>query len=208
MEPWKRLLLENKAWAQDAATQPVSEASDGTSREFLWIGCSDARLPAAQMTGSTDGELFVHRNLGNLVVHTDLNLLAVLECAVTQGGVKHIIVCGHFGCQGVRSALDRQSHGHMDAWLNHIKDTWRTHKDELALHEPEAAQRRLVELNVLQQVNNLARTAIVQRTWAAEQRPMLHGWVFDPADRLIRPLVKVDRSTPLDDIHRLAGPIA
>jgi carbonic anhydrase len=162
-------------------------------------------VPAEQITGASAGELFVHRNLANLVVHTDLNLLSVLECGVRTLKVEHIIVCGHYECHGVRAAMSRESYGLMSSWLNHIKDTWRAHKDELSLHDPEVAHRRLVELNVLQQVRNLARTEVVQRAWATEGRPTLHGWVYDPADYLIRPLVKVDAETPMDDLFKLTG---
>lgn len=206
MEPWKRLLLENKAWAQDRGSHANEEdPSTRCDPEFLWIGCSDARVPAEQLTGSGPGELFVHRNLGNLVLHTDLNLMAVLECAVTTLDVAHIIVCGHYECHGMRAAQSRESHGMMNAWLNHIKDTWRAHEDELSLHDAPTAHRRLVELNVLQGVRNLAHTDVVQRAWATDARPTLHGWVYDPHSHLIEPLVRVDAQTPLDAIHRLSG---
>ncbi len=201
MEGWKRLLLENKAWAQDRVSRARPEAE--SNPQYLWIGCSDARVPAEQITGSSPGELYVHRNLANLVVHTDLNLLSVLESGVDMLGVKHVIVCGHYQCQGVRAALGRESRGLMNSWLNHIKDTWRQHKDELSLHEPEQAYQRLVELNVLQQVHNLSRTDVVQRAWAGGSRPTLHGWVYDPADCLIRPLVRVDASTSMDTLFQL-----
>ncbi|MCB9678309.1 MAG: carbonic anhydrase [Alphaproteobacteria bacterium] len=205
MDSWKRLLLENKAWAQDKASHTAEDRPGADKPEFLWIGCSDARVPAERLTGASSGELFVHRNVANLVVHTDVNLLAVLECAVGHIGVEHVVVCGHYECLGIRAAQSRETHGMMDAWLNHVKDTWRAHKDELDLHDEAAAHRRLVELNVMQQVRNLARTTVVQRAWKSAKRPTLHGWVYDPHDFLIRPLVRVDADTPLDAVHQLTS---
>lgn len=199
MEAWKRLLLENKAWAQDAGSHPSEHPPHP---EFLWIGSSDPLVSPERITGTGQGEFLVHRNLGNLVVHTDLNLLSVLEVGVAQLEVPDVIVCGHYGCLGVKAALERQPHGIMNSWLNHIRDVARAHKDELAMHEGAAAFRRLVELNVLQQVHNLARTEVVQRAWKAGTELTLHGWVYDGADYTIHPLVKVGRDTVLDELHR------
>ena len=204
MEGWKRLLLENKAWAQDRASRP--KTGEAPVPDFLWIGCSDSRVPAERITGVGAGELFVHRNVANLVVPTDLNLAAVLECGIHQLGVAHVIVCGHHDCHGIRAALARRSLGMMNPWLSHVRDTWHAHKDELSLHDEASAERRLVELNVLQQVHNLSRTEIVQRAWAEHQRPTLHGWVYDHNDDLIRPLVKVEANTAIDDVFRFRGP--
>jgi len=201
MEAWKRLLLENKAWAQDTGSHcPVP----GEKRpEFLWIGSSDPLVSPERITGSDAGDLIVHRNLGNLVLHTDFNLLAVLESGIAELEVPHVIVCGHYDCMGVKAALDQRPHTVMNSWLNHIRDTARAHKDELAMHEPKAAFRRLVELNVLQQVHNLARTSVVQRAWKRSGTPTLHGWVYDAHDYNIRPLVKVDQNTALDEAHQI-----
>jgi len=204
MEGYKRLLLENKAWAQARASH-APEAEEAEHPEFLWIGCSDARVPAEQLTGAGPGELFVHRNVANLVVATDANLAAVLECAVAEIGVPHVIVCGHHDCHGVRAAMSRTARGMLNPWLTQVRDTWQTHRSEIGMHEAVAAERRLVELNVLQQVQNLAKTEIVQRSWAEHRRPMLHGWVYDHADDLIKPLVKVDADTPLDEAYRFQG---
>lgn len=201
MDAWKRLLLENKAWAQDAGSH------DGTyppKPDFLWIGSSDPLVSPERITGTGQGEFLVHRNLGNLVVHTDLSMLSVLEVGVAQLEVPDVIVCGHYDCMGVRAALDRQPHGLMNSWLNHIRDVARAHKDELALHDAEAAFRRLVELNVLQQVHNLARTEVVQRAWQKGAGPTLHGWVYDTTDFVLRPLVRVGKETVLDEVHRFA----
>jgi carbonic anhydrase len=199
MEAWKRLLLENKAWAQDAGSH--SNPADKRP-EFLWIGSSDPLVSPERITGSDAGDLMVHRNLGNLVLHTDLNLLAVLEAGVAMLEVPHVIVCGHYGCLGVKAALEKKPRGVMNAWLNHIRDIARSHKDELSMHEPQGAFRRLVELNVMQQVHNLARTEVVQRAWKSGATPTLHGWVYDGRDYTIRPLCKVDASTPLDEVHQ------
>lgn len=202
MEPWKRLLLENKAWAQDRASRP-REAEEAERPSFLWIGASDARVPAQELTGAGPGELIVHRNVANLVVHTDASIAAVLELAVGKIGVEHVIVCGHHDCAGIRAAIDRQPAGRLDPWLAHVRDIWYAHKDELGMHDAETAERRLVELNVLQQVQNLARSEIVQRTWAEANYPTLHGWVFDHNTDLVTPLVKVDPgSMQLDDIFK------
>ena len=204
MESWKRLLLENKAWAQALDAHP--EASEpSASPEFLWIGSSDSRVSAEQLTGSNPGDLYIHRNVANLVVHTDMSMLTVLECGIGYLGVQHVIVCGDYDCQGVRAALSRNSFGLMNTWLNHVKDVWYAHKDELEILDEPTAHRRLVELNVIAQVRNLARTDIVQRTWRTEKRPVLHGWVFDPDTHLIRPLVKIDWDSSLDGILKLGA---
>lgn len=204
MEGWKRLLLENKAWAQDRASRP-REAQEAERPGFLWIGCSDSRVPAEQLTGSGPGELYVHRNVSNLVVHTDPNLGAVLEYGLHTLGIEHVIVCGHHDCHGIRAALQRGQSGMLNPWLCHVRDIWYAHRDELGMLDAEAAERRLVELNVLQQVQHLARSEVVQRAWQKGESPSLHGWVYDHHDDLIKPLVKVDARTPLDDVYRCVG---
>jgi carbonic anhydrase len=205
MEPWKRLLLENKAWSQgkvDVRPEFFSELEAGQNPEFLWIGCSDSRVPAEEITGASPGELFVHRNIANLVVHTDLNLLSVLQYAVDHLMVEHVIVCGHYGCGGVRAALEKKSYGLMNTWLRHIKDTYRFHRDEIDMLDEAASWRRMVELNVQQQVQNLAKTEIVQRAWKEHRRPTLHGWVYGLRDGLINPMLKIDHTTELDSAFR------
>ncbi|MEM6929494.1 MAG: carbonic anhydrase, partial [Myxococcota bacterium] len=157
MEAWKRLLLENKAWAQDRASRP-READEVEKPSFLWIGPSDARVPAEQITGAGPGELIVHRNVANLVLHTDPNVSAVIELAVRMIGVEHVIVCGHHDCHGIRAAMEREPSGMLNPWLAHVRDTWYAHRDELRMHDAVGAERRLVELNVFQQVQNLTRT--------------------------------------------------
>ncbi len=205
MEAWKRLLLENKAWAQskvEASPEYFKELARGQKPEFLWIGCSDSRVPAEDITGASPGELFVHRNIANLVVHTDLNLLSVLNFAVDHLQVEHVIVCGHYGCGGVKAALTGTSYGLMNGWLRHIKDVYRVHKDEIDLHDADAAFHRMVELNVKQQVHNLTKTEIIQRAWSQRKKPTLHGWVYGLDDGLITPLVRVEHDSPIDDAYR------
>jgi carbonic anhydrase len=206
MENWKRLLMANKAWAQErmeARPEFFRELAKEQRPDFLWIGCSDSRVPAEEITGTSPGELFVHRNIANLVVHTDLNLLSVLQFAVENLEVKHIIVCGHYGCGGVRAALTHSRFGLLNKWLRHIKDTWHDHRDELTLI-PDGPRRvdRMVELNVMEQVQNLMKTSIIQEAWARHQRPVLHGWVYGLEDGLIKPLVQVPPGSPIDEVYR------
>lgn len=206
MDSYKRLLLANKAWISERlALKP--DYFESMAREqkpdFLWIGCSDSRVPAEEITGTQPGELFVHRNIANLVVHTDFNLLSVLQFAVDYLKVKHIIVCGHYGCGGVKAALSHQRYGLMNKWLRSIKDTYTLHRPELEMMpDPEKRTDRLVELNVVEQVHNLAKTSIVQRAWNKEQRPLIHGWVYGLKTGHIHDMVQVGPETFLDDIYR------
>jgi carbonic anhydrase len=205
MHSYERLLLENKAWA----SEKVSEDPDYFNRlaniqtpEFLWIGCSDSRVPANEITGTQPGEIFVHRNVANMVVHTDLNLLTVLDYAVNHLKVKHVIVCGHYNCGGVKAALTQHNFGIINKWLRNIKDVHRIHRSELdAIQDEEAKTNRLVELNVQEQVINLAKTSIVQRTWKHEQRPDLHGWVYGLKDGIIKPVFEMKAGAQLDEIY-------
>lgn len=205
MKSYEKLLLENKAWA----TEMVSEDPDFFKRlgsiqrpEFLWIGCSDSRVPANEITGTRPGEIFVHRNIANMVVHTDLNLLSVLQYAVEVLEVKHIIVCGHYGCGGVKAALTHHSMGIINKWLRNIKDVYRLHEDELKGIESEEKQLdRLVELNVREQVLNLAKTSIVQTAWKHFGRPHLHGWVYGLSDGILHPVELIEPNTPMDPIY-------
>jgi carbonic anhydrase len=204
MESHKKLLLSNRAWVQEKLElRPdfFHELAKGQRPEFLWIGCSDSRVPAEEVTGAAPGELFVHRNIANLVVHTDLNLLSVLQFAVDHLKVKHVIVCGHYGCGGVKAAMSHQRYGLMNKWLRTIKDLIASHQAEL-LADADVDRRtdRVVELNVIQQVYNLAKTSIVQRAWHREQRPTLHGWVYGLETGLLKELIDVTPGTRLDDI--------
>lgn len=172
--------------------------SKGQSPEYLWIGCSDSRVPAESITGTEPGEMFVHRNIANMVVHSDMNLLSVLSYAVDVLKVKHIIVCGHYGCGGVMAAMKNQQFGLIDNWLRHIKDVYRYHHQELDAIEDETLRaRRFVEVNVQEQVHDLGKTSIVQNAWKRNQPLHLHGWVYDIQDGLINDL-KVNFTCPKD----------
>lgn len=206
MEKYEKLLLENKAWAAEKLDNDpeyfLRQARTQTP-EFLWIGCSDSRVPANEVTNTEPGEIFVHRNVANLVVHTDLNLLSVLQYAVEVLKVKHIIVCGHYGCGGVKSALTHQSLGLLNKWLRNIKDVYRVHRDEInSLTTEEEKTNRLVELNVQEQVFNLAKTSIVQKSWNERPGPMLHGWVYDLHTGLLKNVLTVDSTNEIDEIYR------
>jgi carbonic anhydrase len=205
MQVYEKLLLKNKAWAQETVKDDPSfflELSKLQTPEFLWIGCSDSRVPANEITGTRPGEIFVHRNIANMVVHTDLNLLSVLEYAVVYLKVKHIIVCGHYGCGGVKAAMNSHSYGIINKWLRNIKDVYRYHRDELsAIEDMEARTNRLIEFNVIEQVMNLAKTSIVQKAWKEEQRPHLHGWVYGLDDGLIKPIYEIPACTNIDSLY-------
>ncbi|MEO7992257.1 MAG: carbonate dehydratase [Chryseolinea sp.] len=205
MKPYEKLLLENKAWAKEhTETDPdfFSRMSKVQTPEFLWIGCSDSRVPANEITNTAPGEIFVHRNIANLVVHTDLNLLSVLQYAVEVLKVQHVIVCGHYGCGGVKASLSHTDLGLINKWLRNIKDTYYFHKEELdAIENMEKRTDRLTELSVEEQVMNLAKTSIIQRAWKSDNRPTLHGWVYRLDDGILHDIVKMTPNTPLDPIY-------
>lgn len=206
MNSYEKLLLENKAWAaEQVADDPdyFKRLSELQSPEFLWIGCSDSRVPANEITGTQPGEIFVHRNLANLVVNTDVNLLAVLDYAVSHLKVKHIIVCGHYGCNGIRAAASNQDHKPvLNMWLRNIKDVMRHNRTELeSIADEEQRIDRLVELNVQEQVYNLAKTSIIQRKWKKEQRPDLHGWVYGLKDGLLKRVFDMKAGTHINSIY-------
>lgn len=196
MESYKRLLLNNKAWVLDKLnlrTDFFTRMEAGQEPEFLWIGCSDSRVPAEEITGVEPGEIFVHRNIANLVIHTDFNMLSVLQYAVEVLKVKHIIVCGHYGCGGVRTAMSRKHLGLINKWLRHIKDVYRLHASELeAIPDETIRYERLIELNVIEQVQHLAEISFVQQAWRKEQRPTIHGWIYDIHTGYIKDLIKID----------------
>lgn len=205
MKPYEKLLLENKAWAKEKVLDDpdyFKRLSEVQTPEFLWIGCSDSRVPANEITGTQPGEIFVHRNVANLVVHTDLNLLTVLDYAVRVLQVKHIIVCGHHGCGGVRAALTNHDMGIANKWLRNIKDVYRYHREEVdSITDEKQKIDRMVELNVKEQVMNLAKTSIIQRAWKHHQRPHLHGWVYDLKDGIIDPICEMPAGSPLLDMY-------
>src|SRR5438045_7543296 len=181
METLDHLFLQNRAWSEGIRQGKPAfflELAQQQAPKYLWIGCSDSRVPANQIVGLAPGELFVHRNIANLVVHTDLNCLSVMQFAVDILKVRHIIVCGHYGCSGVGAALRRERLGLSDNWLRHVQDIHRKHEQSLA-SEPEArAVDRLCELTVIEQVSNVARTTIIQDAWARGQELAVHGWIY------------------------------
>ena len=189
---YKRLIENNKNWVADQLQLDPAffeKLSKGQSPEYLWIGCSDSRVPAESITGTDPGEMFVHRNIANMVVHSDMNMLSVLSYAVDVLKVKHIIVCGHYGCGGVMAAMKNQQFGLIDNWLRHIKDVYRFHNKELdAIQDETLRARRFVELNVQEQVHDLGKTSIVQNAWKRDQPLHLHGWAYDIHDGLIHDL--------------------
>ena len=205
MKSYERLLLENKAWAAEKVQDDpefFSRLSHLQTPEFLWIGCSDSRVPANEITATQPGEIFVHRNIANMVVHTDLNLLSVLQYAVEVLHVKHIIVCGHYGCGGVKAALTQHSLGIINKWLRNIKDVYRYHREEVdALETDEQRVDKLIELNVTEQVLNLAKTSIVQKSWKENNYPHLHGWVYSIENGIIKPIFEMPAGTHIDPIY-------
>jgi len=205
MKAYERLLLENKAWAAEKLQDDpefFSRLSHLQTPEFLWIGCSDSRVPANEITGTQPGEIFVHRNIANMVVHTDLNLLSVLQYAVEVLHVKHIIVCGHYGCGGVKAALTQHNFGIINKWLRNIKDVYRIHREEIdTLKTDDEKVDKLIDLNVREQVMNLAKTSIVQKAWKNQHYPHLHGWVYSIDNGIIKPIFEMEAGTHIDPIY-------
>jgi len=202
MEGVERLLANNRAWAaRITAEEPgfFAALSRQQSPRYLWIGCADSRVPANEIVGLQPGELFVHRNVANIVVHTDLNCLSVIQYAVDVLAVQHIIVCGHYGCGGIAAALGRRTLGLIDNWLRHAQDVAQKHAAQLAaVAAGEERARRLCELNVIEQVVNVAQTTIVQQAWERGQDLAVHGWIYALSDGLVRDLhVRVSRGTDL-----------
>ena len=186
-----QLLANNRAWAKAiTANDPdfFRRLADQQNPEYLWIGCSDSRVPANQITGLAPGEVFVHRNVANVVAETDFNVLAVIQYAVDVLKVRHIIICGHYGCGGVRAALENFRHGMIDNWLAGIRSLSRAHREELSTLEPDAAVDRLCELNVLAQARHVARTTILLDAWERGQEISIHSWIYRLHTGLITPL--------------------
>jgi carbonic anhydrase len=206
MQLVEQLLENNKAWAK----AKVSEDPDFFKRlaslqspQFLWIGCSDSRVPANQITDTQPGEIFVHRNIANLVIHTDVNLSAVIDYAVNHLKVRHIIVCGHYGCGGVKAAMTQSDFKPiLNKWLRNIKDVYRIYREELdAITDLEARADRLVELNVVEQVTNLAKMSTIQKVWKEERRPHLHGWAYGLKNGYINRLLTLEPGEGIDPIY-------
>ena len=202
MKDLKRLLDQNRAWAENIkASDPdfFQVLAKQQSPRFLWIGCADSRVPANQLAGLMPGEMFVHRNVANVVVHTDFNCLSVMQYAVDVLKVEHIIVCGHHGCGGVKAALENPQLGLIDNWLRHVQDVVNQHEELLAKIEDEDERLdRLCELNVIEQVRNVGRTTIVQSAWQRGQELGVHGWIYGLQDGLLRDLgVSIDNDKDL-----------
>jgi carbonic anhydrase len=186
-----KLLERNREWAEKTVQQDpefFKTLSEQQNPKYLWIGCSDSRVPANQITGLMPGEVFVHRNIANMVVHTDLNLLSVLQFAVDILKVEHVIVCGHYGCGGIKAALDNKYHGLIDNWLRHIQDVKILNCVEMDALDEGAKVDRLCELNVITQAENLRRTSVIQEAWLRGQSIEIHSWIYSLTDGRLKPL--------------------
>ncbi|KAK4098052.1 carbonic anhydrase [Parathielavia hyrcaniae] len=201
-----RVFEHNCRWAADCKAKDPDyfvKLSAGQTPEYLWIGCSDSRIPAEQITGLEPGDAFVHRNIANLVCNTDLNVMSVITYAVEHLKVKHIVVCGHYGCGGVKAAMTPKDLGLLNPWLRNIRDVYRLHEQELdAIADDDARYNRLVELNVYEQCRNVVKSASVQQSFAKNKFPVVHGWVFGFNDGLLKDL-KVDFEGMLKDIQKI-----
>ena len=205
---YKKILDNNKKWVENKlAISPnyFKNLADGQNPPLLWIGCSDSRVPANEIIGAEPGEVFVHRNIANMVVHSDMNMLSVLDYAVNALKVKHVIVCGHYGCGGVKAAMGNSSIGIIDNWIRHIKDVYRFHQKELdAIEDEKERFNKFVEINVKEQVMDLAKTSIVQNAWKNGQELSLHGWVYGLNDGYVTDLnVNFSCNKDLDEVHQL-----
>ena len=210
MKLYKSLLDGNKEWVRERLEQDplyFERLSKGQSPQFLWIGCSDSRVPANEITRTQPGDIFVHRNIANMIVHSDMNMLSVLDYAVNILKVKHVIVCGHYGCGGVKAAMENEQFGLVDNWLRFIKDVYRMHNQELeSIRDEEKRFDRFVELNVIEQVFDLTSTTIIQNAWRERNGPAVHGWVYSLKTGLIKDLnVSFDSSAKLPSIFRIDG---
>lgn len=206
MDAIENILAANRQWAERVNKEDPSffpELAKLQTPKFLWIGCSDSRVPADQITNTKPGEIFVHRNIANMVIHTDVNILSVLDYAVRQLKVEHVIVCGHYGCGGINAAMSNHHFGVvLNMWLRNIKDVYRLHCKELDKIENKVEQsNRLVELNVIEQVKHLAKTSIIQRAWQQEKRPQLHGWVYGLDNGLIHPVFDMLPNAHIDPLY-------
>ncbi len=204
MQSCEALLQKNKQWAKQKQEQDpefFSRLATKQSPEFLWIGCSDSRVAPEIVVGAEPGEIFMHRNIANQVIHTDFNCLSVLQYAVSILKVKHIIVCGHYNCGGIKAALDKQRPDLLitNKWLMHVKNTYRLHQTEIdGLENEDDRLNRLVELNVIEQIHSLSHTSIIQNSWLENESPTLHGWVYGVHDGELRSLITLK---PNDDIN-------
>jgi len=205
-ETHDRVFESNRSWAAEQSKKDpefFKKLAAGQNPEYLWIGCSDSRIPAEQITGLAPGDAFVHRNIANLVCNTDLNAMSVINYAVEHLGVKHIVVCGHYGCGGVKAAMTPKDLGILNPWLRNIRDVYRLHEKELdAIADEEARYNRLVELNVIEQCRNVIKTAVVQKAYEKNGFPVVHGWVFGFKDGLLKDL-EIDFESMLHSIQKI-----
>jgi carbonic anhydrase len=208
-ESYESLFENNKKWIADKLNENpeyFKQLAKGQTPQYLFIGCSDSRVQANEITGTQPGEMFVQRNIANMVVHTDVNLMSVLQYSVEVLNVKHVIVCGHYGCGGIKAAMEENAHGLIDKWLRNIKDVYRLHKHELdEIHDHETKLRKLVELNVREQVYNVMKTSFIQKNRKLYNFPQVHGWVYDIADgRLIDLNIDIDKDFPeFKDVYKI-----
>ena len=207
-EFYKKILENNQKWVEEKLSlNPnfFSKLAQGQQPPLLWIGCSDSRVPANEIIGAEAGEVFVHRNIANMVIHTDMSMLSVLDYAVNALQVKHVIVCGHYGCGGVKAAMGNTSIGVIDNWIRHIKDVYRFHQEELdGIADESNRFNRFVELNVIEQALDLAKTSIVQNAWKNGQELHLHGWVYGLNSGLVKDLgVNFSCDKDLDAVYQL-----
>jgi carbonic anhydrase len=205
---YKKIIENNKKWVEaKLKIRPdyFNNLAESQHPPLLWIGCSDSRVPANEIIGAEPGEVFVHRNIANMVVHSDMNMLSVLDYAVNALKVRHVIVCGHYGCGGVKAAMGNSSIGIIDNWIRHIKDVYRFHHKELDAIEDERERfNRFVEVNVIEQVMDLAKTSIVQNAWNDGQKLHLHGWVYGLDSGYVTDLgVNFSCDKDLDDVYQL-----
>lgn len=205
---YQKLIDNNRAWvAEKTQNDPgfFERLSQGQSPPLLWIGCADSRVPANEITGTLPGEVFVHRNIANMVIHSDMNMLSVLDYAVNVLKVRHVIVCGHYGCGGVKAAMGNDHIGLIDNWIRHIKDVYRFHQEELdSIQDENQRFNRFVEINVIEQVWDLAKTSIVQNAWKNGQDLWIHGWVYSLHDGLVKDLnVNYGSNEELPEVYKL-----
>ncbi|MDH5509170.1 MAG: carbonate dehydratase [Nitrospinota bacterium] len=208
MRTLKHLFSNNRKWAdRTKVTNPdfFTTLSRQQNPEYLWIGCSDSRVPANEIVDLAPGEMFVHRNIANLVIHTDLNCLSVIQYAVELLNIQHIIVCGHYGCGGIKAALENREHGLIDNWLRNIKDVYRYHQEQIdALKDENERFDLLCELNVVEQVSNICHTTIVQNAWKSGQNVAVHGWIYGIEDGILKDLnVCITNRDEISRIHRM-----
>jgi carbonic anhydrase len=209
---YKKILDNNKKWVESQLTidkEYFKDLAKGQQPPLLWIGCSDSRVPANEIIGAKPGEVFVHRNIANMVIHSDMNMLSVLDYAVNVLKVKHVIVCGHYGCGGVKAAMGNQSIGLIDNWIRHIKDVYRLHEDYLnSFADEDERFNKFVEINVQEQVFDLAKTSIVQGAWRNGQDLTLHGWTYGLNSGYVTDLgVNMSSNDELDEVYRLTFPV-